>query len=78
MQTDVGYRLTDDSVQEFMDAATEAYWAIKEGETAGRSPRAKLQQELEARAKADQPLQRFLGQVQAAALRRPSDRPGVG
>lgn len=60
MQAKDGYRFTDEVVEEFMDAVSEAYWAIKDGQTVGRSPRDKLQQVLCAKAKADVPLQRFL------------------
>lgn len=60
MQAKDGYRFTDGVVEEFMDAVSEAYWAIKDGQTVGRSPREKLEQVLCANAKADVPLQRFL------------------
>jgi hypothetical protein len=60
MQAKDGYRFTDEVVEEFMDAVSEAYWSIKNGQTAGRSPREKLQQVMCAKAKSDKSLQRFL------------------
>lgn len=58
-----GYRLTDESVERYMLAVKEAFWAIKKGDTCGRSPRDRLQQELSAKAKANMPLQRFLSSL---------------
>jgi hypothetical protein len=69
MQSEEGYRFTDEAVEDFMDAVSEAYRAIKEGQTVGRSPREKLQQVLCANAKADKPLQRFLSSFGPDAAR---------
>jgi hypothetical protein len=63
MQAEDGYRFTTDAIEEFMDAARDAYWAIKDGETQGRSPREKLQRVLCANAKADASLQSFLSSL---------------
>jgi len=56
-----GYALSDDAVQEFFDTASDAYWFLKQADTTGSSPKAKLQKVLAAHASADQALQRFLG-----------------
>ena len=42
---------------------TDAFWILKRGSTAGRSPRDQLQRVLGARAKANEPLQRFLAGI---------------
>ena len=60
MESKDGYRFAPDVVDEFIETVTEAYWALREGETIGCSPRKRLQQVLCANAKADAPLQRFL------------------
>ena len=67
MQPQDGYRFTSEVVDEFMDSMTDAYWAIKNGETTGVSPKKKLQQVMSQKAKADEPLQRFFANLSSTA-----------
>lgn len=67
MRPDAGFRFTTDTVDEFMQAATNLYWVLKNGDTEGHSPLVDLQEVLGARAKSDQPLQRFLAGVGAGS-----------
>jgi hypothetical protein len=68
IRQEMGYRLTDDAKEEFLDACRDAYSIIKrDGEVTGESPRKELQRRLIAGAKSNHALQSFLGQVQAAA-----------
>lgn len=68
IQRDVGYRLTNDAREEFLDACRDAYWLIKrDGEVTGESPRKELQRRLFASAKSNHALQTFLSQVKVAA-----------
>jgi hypothetical protein len=64
MQAKDGYRFTSEVVDDFTDAITEAYWAIKNGAAVGASPRQKYQQVMCASARADKPLQQFLSSIQ--------------
>ena len=66
MQPKEGYGFTSEAVDDFIETAADAYWAIKEGETTGSSPRKKLQQVMCEKAKTDAPLQRFLASINSA------------
>lgn len=67
MQPKEGYRFTSGAVDDFMEAATNLFWVLKNGDTEGHSPLVDLQEVLGARAKSDQPLQRFLAGVGAGS-----------
>lgn len=58
-----GYRFTEDAKEEFKDAASDAFWALKNGDTEGRSPREDLTRLQATEAKADVPLQAFLASI---------------
>jgi hypothetical protein len=58
-----GFRVDDDTLEEFMDAAGNAYWAIRNGGAVGKSPRVKLRNLQFAEAQRNGPLQTFLERV---------------